>query len=561
MKKIVFAFVCLFLLGAGLRAVYVWRPVDRPFWREADVASIARNYYREGMNPFYPRIDWRGDGPGYAEMEFPLYPWSIAVLYKLFGIHEVFGRLLTYLFSLLSLLVFFKLARYLLPPIGAFIASLFFVLSPVVISISNSLQPDGLMLLWYLAAVYAFIRWLDDESAKYFVFAMLATALAILAKANAAHLGILFAILILQRQALSAVGKWRNWVFGAVALLPGLLWYRHAHHLWLTYGNSLGVSNETHWAGLDLFIDSSFIRGIFQNEITYVWMPTGLVVLVIGFLLQPRARAWFIGLAWLAAIFVFFLVAARTTSDSWAYYYHAIAVAPFGLLAGQAIEGARRFNFSAKHLRSFAFALGGIAGAGLVAYFVGPAMVHRSIVVKVAALLVLTGLLLLLLHRTDRTGDGGTFSPGRVLAFAAAVAVVALLAGTFLFQVREDRQAFASRDEFDLPHCATAFAPLVPEGNLILASGGPCVDPTGYRVAFNSSYMFYWMDRKGFNVCVEAQSIPAVEAFAGRGAHYFVAEKSALKQKPGFEESLRQKYPVMRECDAAVLFALRPDER
>jgi 4-amino-4-deoxy-L-arabinose transferase-like glycosyltransferase len=557
LKKIVFAFVCLFLLGAGLRAVYVWRPVDRPSWREADVAAIARNYYREGMNPFYPRIDWRGDGPGYAEMEFPLFPWSIAVLYKLFGVHEVFGRLLSYLFSLLSLLVFFKLARYLLPPIGAFIASLFFVLSPVVISISNSLQPDGLMLLWYLTAVYALIRWLDDESAKYFLFAMIATALAILAKANAAHLGILFAILILQRQGFSAVWKWRNWVFGAVALLPGLLWYRHAHQLWLTYGNSLGVSNETHWAGLDLFTNSSFIRGILANEIAYVWMPTGILILLIGFVIKPRARVWFIGVAWLASVFIFFLVAARTTGDSWAFYYHAVAVAPFALLVGQAIEGARNLSFGSNQVRWAGILLAALAVLVVGGYALGALAGHRGLVVKVLVVLLLTLLLLLLLFSTNRTGEGASHA-SRAFAFVAVVVMVALLSCTYLYQIREDRQDFATRDEFDLPHCAATFAPLVPAGNLILASGGPCVDPTGYRVAFNSSYMFYWMDRKGFNVCVEAQSVPAVEAFAQRGARFFVAEKSALIQRPGFESELRQKYPVLRECDVAVLFALRP---
>jgi hypothetical protein len=30
-------------------------------------AAIARNYSELGMNIFYPRIDWGGSGPGYAE--------------------------------------------------------------------------------------------------------------------------------------------------------------------------------------------------------------------------------------------------------------------------------------------------------------------------------------------------------------------------------------------------------------------------------------------------------------------------------------------------------------
>lgn len=148
MSKIKIIVLCLFLLGSGIRAVDVWRPADgriRESWRECDIASVARNYYREDMNLFYPRIDWRGDGPGYTEMEFPLYPWAIAILYKIFGFHEVIGRLLAYVFSLLAMGLFFQLARYLLPDLAAIAASLFFVLSPLAIRISNSLQPEGLM--------------------------------------------------------------------------------------------------------------------------------------------------------------------------------------------------------------------------------------------------------------------------------------------------------------------------------------------------------------------------------------------------------------------------------
>src|SRR5512140_3266676 len=96
----------IFLLGAGLRTIDLWRPVDghiRESWRETDVSTVARNFDREGMNLLYPRIDWRGDGPGYLEMEFPLYPWTIAVCYRLFGYHEVTGRLISFGLSLATL--------------------------------------------------------------------------------------------------------------------------------------------------------------------------------------------------------------------------------------------------------------------------------------------------------------------------------------------------------------------------------------------------------------------------------------------------------------------------
>jgi len=95
LKRANIVFLALFFLGAWIRSLDVWRPVDgrvRESWRECDYAAVARNFYREGMNILYPRIDWRGDGPGYAEMEFPVIPWTMAALYKIFGYQEVLGR-------------------------------------------------------------------------------------------------------------------------------------------------------------------------------------------------------------------------------------------------------------------------------------------------------------------------------------------------------------------------------------------------------------------------------------------------------------------------------------
>jgi len=559
-KKVVIAFWCLFFLGAGLRGINVWRPVDRPSWRECDIAAIARNYYREGMNLFYPRIDWRGDGPGYAEMEFPLYPWLIAVLYKLFGFHEFLGRLLVFVFSLITLGLFFQLARSLLPPFGALAASLFFVLSPLVVGISHSLQPEGLMLLCYILAVYAFIRWLDDErSWHYYSLALGATALAILAKATAAHIGLFFAALVLGRMGVGALRRPRIWVFGVVSLLPALLWYAHARHFWLTYGNSLGVSNEYHWAGWDLFTNRSFILGIAGSEIFYVWIPTGVLVIAVGLFLKKSDRAIEYSLYWLASILVFYLIAARTTSASWAVYYHVISVPPVAILFGAGFDALLWLRLSRQLLILLIISLGivtaalGLAGIPVLLEF------HSKWLLKFSILCGMSGAILAAFY-AYRTGTGHEKIGGAKSSLfnGLVVCLVAICAAaTFLYQARqiiEDVRSWSMNE--GLYACAKAFAPEVPDQVLIVASGGPCRGPTGYPVAYNSSYMFYWLDHKGFNICEEEQSVAALKALAQRGARYFIAEKYELGKKPGIEADLRKAFPVRRECKDALMFDL-----
>jgi 4-amino-4-deoxy-L-arabinose transferase-like glycosyltransferase len=314
------------VLGAGLRTVEISRPVNQRSWREADIAGIARNYSREGMSLLHPRIDWRGDKPGYAEMEFPALSYSMAVLYRGFGEHEVFGRAIEFVFSLIAMLAFFQLARWLVPGWGAAAAAAFFAFHPLTFEIATSLQPDGIMFACYMVAVLAFLRWQDTGSRRAYVIALAGTAGAIVAKASSAHLGLLLAALVLRKDGLPALRKPAILAFGLLALVPAVLWYHHAHKFWLDYGLSLGLSNERHFLGVRLLTEPVFLRGIVTIERVAVFTNAGLVLALLAVVLDRRARAVGLALWWLAAAMVFYLLAAGSTSQKWAYYYHVFSV-------------------------------------------------------------------------------------------------------------------------------------------------------------------------------------------------------------------------------------------
>ena len=97
----------------------------------------------------------------------------------------------------------------------------------------------------------------------------------------------------------------------------------------------------------------------------------------------------------------------------------------------------------------------------------------------------------------------------------------------------------------------------MPKKGLILASGGKCFDDDGYPVAYNASFMFYWLERKGFNVCAEEQSVEKVKEFAAKGAKYFVAQKSFVNEKADFAAELKQNFPLVAECDSFLYLILK----
>jgi hypothetical protein len=175
------------LLGFALRLRGIHAPIlDHPGWRQGDTAAIARNFATLDLNPFHPQTDYNGPPPNYVELELQIVPWLAALLYKLFGIHEVFGRLVSIAFSLGTIAVTGAFARWLFAsrPAGI-VAALAFAIYPGSTYYGRTFMPDTTMAFFLTAAVYASARWIFEDEARFgrrFALAAGLTALALLAK-------------------------------------------------------------------------------------------------------------------------------------------------------------------------------------------------------------------------------------------------------------------------------------------------------------------------------------------------------------------------------------------
>lgn len=554
-------YLYLFVLGTYIRLINVWQPLDgslRESWREADVASIARNYYREGMNIFYPRIDWRGDGPGYAEMEFPALPWLMAASYKVFGYHESNGKIISFSFSLAAMLIFFFLAHRLLPIVGALSAGLFFALNPLLFRLANTLQPESIMFMFYILAGYAFIRWIESNSWKYFLIALGATTCMLLAKISAAHMGVFFLLLIGYSKGIKFLKNPLIWVFGVLSLLPAMLWYSHAHNLWHQYGNSLGVSNEYHWVGWDFFTNPYFIKGILLSEIRFIVMPTGLIIILLGLFMNKLSRANLTGLMWLISIFIFYFLTARTSADGWAYYYHIFSIPPAAILWGSSVAAIHSVLSKERVILGIIFCT---IIAGLIITVDSASTFDHVTTIMITIWLGLTFFFTFFLAKQFCNWTHNNLNRyNRYLLHCLRSLLLLLIPANYFYMASriagDINPAKLERMQI-LYEFARANAPIIPKEALIICSGGICCDKDGYPVAYNASYFFFWMDRKGFSICEEEQSIAKVEALVFRGAKFFIAEKGALKKVPDFENTLKTKYLLLNECLEGYLFELR----
>lgn len=465
----------ILLIGSIARIAYADRPFDHrslTAWREADYTQIARNFYREDASILHPKIDWRGDTPGFVEMEFPVAPWLAAGLDRFFGYHEAFSRAPSVLASLLSMLIFAGLSKRTLTPSGALIATALFAVNPLLIYLATAMQPESLMVLFALISAALVLHW--DETARpgTLLLAAAAAAAAMLAKSPAGYLGLLLAYAVIRKLGWRALAAPRNIATLCVMIVPPLAWYLWANQFWQRFGNSLGVSNEAHFIGWDMLFPPSFLVTTLEWEILGVFTLTGVPLAIAGACsLRSRDR---LVVAWYLSVWTLYVLAARTFGKDWAFYYHAAAVAPACLIMGMgasALLEARLF-------------------AGRVSWL---AARQR----KLGALLVATTLV-------------------------AATIATALL-------VRK-RDFNANPHLRDMRECALRFVPLVPSNAMILFQGGQAFDDKGHATAHNKSMPFAWMDRKGFNYADEDLSIATLERLASRGGDFWFAAGAEVQQ-------------------------------
>jgi 4-amino-4-deoxy-L-arabinose transferase-like glycosyltransferase len=505
MKKERFFWIAIFIIGFGLRSTELFHPIDRTEWRESDMASIARNYYRNGMDFFRPQIDWGGSGPGFTESEFPIYPYLIALSYKLFGILEPTGRIFSFLFSLGTMIVFFKLSKRLFNTRTAISVSFFFSATPLLMITSNSIQPESLMFFFYVTSAYVFIYWLESQSRKYYILTCVFTSLALLCKITAINIGILFALILIIKKGWRFLFRSNVLLLGILCVVPAIAWYIYSHKFFLQYGNSLGLSNEYAWIGWDFFINPHFIMGIIRQEILHVWTYAGLLIIILAMVTTKMIKKQTIifPVCWLIAAGVFYLITARTSADNWAYYYHIFSVPAASMLIGiSIIEIYEKYvpNISLKH------------------YTLSRVFVKKRIAFSLLCLLAL-------LYMTICV---------KYLIYTKP----AIFKTSYLYGYK------------------VSLSDKIPEGSLILATGGPCMDDDNYPVAYNSSYFFYWLDRKGFNICRDDQSMENVLKFKEKGADFYIAETRALDNILGFEEKLRNQFDVAFKSNDVILFKL-----
>jgi len=233
--------------------------LTRPFLRHhesvgAEISKHARNHLKFGLSKTVglkldvsgPSLEPYGDYKRYFYSNHPPLPVLIvAAAYSVFGVSETVFRLVLILFSLVSVVLFRRIAARVLPPPGDQAATVIFALLPMFAyySIVTALQVTALTAI--LAAILFYLRWRDGGGKRDYAGLLASIAVACYCQWCGYYVALVLVAAhvrsgLPRTRAVVALIGWNVAIFGVYLL-----------HLWIASPPDLDPIHKLLGAGLD----------------------------------------------------------------------------------------------------------------------------------------------------------------------------------------------------------------------------------------------------------------------------------------------------------------------
>lgn len=336
-KRLIFAFIVV--TGILFRLYGINAPLlDSHQLRQTQTAMMARNIYYDNMNIFKTQLDFVGDKAKYIILEFPLMHGLSALLYNIFGVHDIIGRLVSVGFSIGALFYIYGLASYFLSINAALVTLAVYTFSPVNIFFSRAFMPESSMMFLSLAAMYYFFRWIDKGKNLDYFFSIICLTLGCLAKPQA---GLVLAPIFTAcfiKYSWNIFKRPGLWCYFSLPITIFFSWAIYANYInaqgtspygkaWTSIIGSI-QSMINSWFQVDFYFFIAF------SIIFLLLTPLGFIGMGIGFFSINDRNKKFILYTWAATIIAYFLILSSVNSGH--IYYHLPVLPLAAILVGYA---------------------------------------------------------------------------------------------------------------------------------------------------------------------------------------------------------------------------------
>lgn len=362
----------ILILAGLLRLYHITNPIaDWHAFRQADTASVTREYVKHGVNFLVPRyhdfsnIQTGKDNPeGYRLVEFPLINGLIALAIRQWPSLPLVltSRLVSVGLSLGAIFVLFQLVKNLSGTRLALWSALAMAVLPYSIYYSRVILPEPALLATSLTSLLAFQYYLQGKGWKWWGVSWVTLALAFLLKPFVGFLAPVYLILAWQKRGWRLLWSGDLLLLAVTSVVPFLLWRR-----WIaTFSTGIPASNWL-FNGNGIRLRPAWFRWLFWERLTKLILGgvgMGFAALNLFHLPQLKTRNWWqqdwvVYAAWWTGIVSYFIVIA--TGNVQHDYYQVMAVPIISItLARGLIIGADWTHKRWPKVASLAIMLGGL---------------------------------------------------------------------------------------------------------------------------------------------------------------------------------------------------------
>lgn len=301
-KIIAFFIFLIFTLSFFARLYKLNSPVaDWHSWRQADTASVARNFIKSGYTPFVPIFDDLSnvqsgkDNPlGYRMVEFPIYQSLGFFLFKFIpGLSiEKSLRLVSIFFSLISMGILYLLTKKYYGLLTGVFSILIFGFLPYSVYYSRTILPEMTGVGLSLTAIYLLDLTLDKtrHNNVLFLLSALFSAAAVLVKPTTGFLLIPILYIFWQKNGFFGLTSLKFYAYGLLAIFPFFLW-----RIWISQFPE-GIPAYT-WLlnGDNIRFTPAFFRWIIAERIAKLILGyTGIFLLFLGLITKTAKKTNFL---------------------------------------------------------------------------------------------------------------------------------------------------------------------------------------------------------------------------------------------------------------------------
>jgi len=322
------------VLALFLRLYKIDNPVaDWHSFRQADTASVTRNFVDKGVNLLVPtyhdlsNIQSGQDNPqGYRMVEFPLYNLLHYGVYRLspsLGL-DIAGRLTSVILSLVSILFVYLIANRLSGFFVGLLAAIFMAVVPFNIYYSRVILPEPLVITSLLGSYWCLLQMAERNGYKkrlHLVFSAILLAVSILTKPYAVFFALPHAAILIRSWAQKDLRFIDLLCYGLISLVPFSLWRRHIALYPAGIPASDWLFNKD-----NIRFRPAWFRWLFGERLGKLILGTyGTVFLMLGIVAKPRKEGIVYWLWGLGILLYFSVIAGGNVQHD---YYQAI-IMPF----------------------------------------------------------------------------------------------------------------------------------------------------------------------------------------------------------------------------------------